>query len=124
MAAPKIPTPEFAAAFARLTRRFYPFRVACWTLGLREQTAKAWLIRGVSAAPADERYAAFRRAYAEAHDAALTEIIARVVELTESPNRVAGTDAAAFLRKWAREHPTQCPGLPDRFRPQVAGGRR
>jgi hypothetical protein len=124
MAAPRTPTPEFTAAFARLTRRFYPFRVACWTLGVREQTAKGWLKRGTANAPADERYAAFHRAYTEAHDAALAEVIGRLVELTDSENRVIGGDAAAFLRKWAREHPDHCPGLPDRFRPAAAGGRR
>jgi hypothetical protein len=121
MATPKVPTPEFTRTFAAATRQFWPFRVACWALGVKEQTVKRWLRRGESAAPGDERYAAFRRAYTEAHDAALAEVIARVVELAEGPNRSIGADAAAVLRKWARENPTRCPGLPDRFR--VPGGK-
>jgi hypothetical protein len=123
MPPPKAPTPEFTAAFARLTRGYVPFRLACWTHGVTEKTVTGWLARGASAAPADEPYAAFRAAYTAAHDAALAEVIGRVVELTDSPNRVVGTDAAAFLRKWAREHPDQCPGLPERFRPAGQGGR-
>ena len=121
MPSPKAPTANDTRQFVAMIRGYCPFRVACSALGVREKTVKRWLTRGLSAAPADERYAAFRRAYTEAPDTALAEVLARVVELADGPNRSIRSDAAAVLRKWAREHPNRCPGLPDRFR--AAGGK-